>query len=218
MSLAISSRVSGPYEVPAHSLSAPQTAMFNADEPAMPAPAGDSPRVVSVRPRTPKWWARRPSSGSVGSVRRSSPGRQQHLACGVFGHEGDAIVGPALEAHVGAKADRGVQCLCAGVEQVERPDVDGAAGEINPCRRRRRDVHGAIIILQTHATDHATRHRPASDRQLPRRHDSRRTALAGARVRPGRRHPVQPQHRGARTGERARGRRRGAWPQHAGAG
>ena len=150
MSFAISSRVSGPYEVPAHSLSAPQTAMFNADEPAMPAPAGDSPRVVIVRPRDAEVVGEAPKERERGIGPQLVARRQQHLARRVFGDEGHALVRAALEPDVGAKADGGVQRLCAGVEKVERPDVDGAAGEINPCRRRRRDVHGAIIILQNH--------------------------------------------------------------------
>ncbi len=35
-------------DAPVHRASAPQAAMVSADDPAMPAPAGDSPRVVSV--------------------------------------------------------------------------------------------------------------------------------------------------------------------------
>ena len=38
----------------------------------------------------------------------------------------------------GAQADRRVQGLRAGVKEIERPDVDGAAGEIDAGRRRSR--------------------------------------------------------------------------------
>ena len=41
-------RSSGRIDAPVQRASAPQAAMVSADDPAMPAPAGDSPRVVSV--------------------------------------------------------------------------------------------------------------------------------------------------------------------------
>ena len=54
------------------------------------------------------------------------------------------------------------------------------------------------------------RHRSAADRQLRRHDDPRRAAVAGARVRSRRRHPVRAQHRGAGAGRRAVARRPGA--------
>ena len=41
-------QLSGSAEAPVQWASAPHAAIVSADEPAMPAPAGDSPRVVSV--------------------------------------------------------------------------------------------------------------------------------------------------------------------------
>ena len=42
--------------------------------------------------------------------------------------------GRALDPGVRAQADRRIQRLRAGVKEIERPDVDGAAGQINSCR------------------------------------------------------------------------------------
>jgi hypothetical protein len=48
MFIASCSRCSASLEARVHRASAPQTATVSADDPAIPAPAGDSPRVVSV--------------------------------------------------------------------------------------------------------------------------------------------------------------------------
>ena len=51
-----------------------------------------------------------------------------------------------------AQADRGVQGDGAVVEQIQRPDVDGPAGQIDARRRRRGDrdrVHREIIATHT---------------------------------------------------------------------
>ena len=63
-------------------------------------------------------------------------GGQVHQAAGVFGDELDAIVGPPFNPRVGAQADGDMQRLGPGVKEVQRPDVDGAACQINSCRRR----------------------------------------------------------------------------------
>ena len=52
------------------------------------------------------------------------------------------------------------------MKEIERPDVDGASGEIDS-RSGSRDSHAAIIILEAHASGDATRHWTASDRQPP---------------------------------------------------
>ena len=56
-----------------------------------------------------------------------------------------------------AEADGGVERLRASVKEIERPDVDRAAGEIDSCRCGRSDVHGTIIIFSgvLHAPDDA---------------------------------------------------------------
>jgi hypothetical protein len=46
---------------------------------------------------------------------------------------------------VRAQADRGVQRRRALVEEIKRPDVDGAAGQVDSSGRGRSDTHGAII-------------------------------------------------------------------------
>ena len=74
--------------------------------------------------------------------------RQVHLLVGVFRHQLDALVGPRLDPGARPEADRRVERLRAGVKEIERPDVDGAAGQIDSCRSRRRDTHDAIIILE----------------------------------------------------------------------
>ena len=56
-----------------HSASAAQTATFSAEDPAMPAPAGDCDDVVSVMPRASKKWTSSDSSRSSRSSRSSAP-------------------------------------------------------------------------------------------------------------------------------------------------
>jgi hypothetical protein len=65
---------------------------------------------------------------------------------GILGDDDEAAVGPRAQVAAGAQADRRVQRLRAFVEEVERPDVERAAGEIDPCRRRGVDVHGKSYI------------------------------------------------------------------------
>ena len=62
--------------MPAHSASAPQTATFSADDPAMPAPAGDSPRVRSVRFSARKKRASLLEQRKAVAVRELLPARQ----------------------------------------------------------------------------------------------------------------------------------------------
>ena len=49
-----------------------------------------------------------------------------------------------LDLHVGAKTDRSVQCRRAVMEQIERPDVDRAASQVD-AGRGRRGKHARII-------------------------------------------------------------------------
>ena len=58
---------------------------------------------------------------------------------GVLGADDDARVGRGSIRARGAQADRGVERLRAGMEEVERPDVDRAARQIDARRRRRLD-------------------------------------------------------------------------------
>ena len=97
----------------------------------MPAPAGDSDDVVSVMPRVSKKWT---SSDSSRSSRRSRSSRQSVRFdgdAGVFGADDDAVVRTRLDACPSTQADRGVERLGAGMKEVERPDVDRAAREID---------------------------------------------------------------------------------------
>jgi hypothetical protein len=57
----------------------------------------------------------------------------------------DPAVGPGLDDGVRAKADGGIQRAGAGMKQVEGPDVDGAAGEIDTRGRRGLDGSEAAI-------------------------------------------------------------------------
>ena len=56
---------------------------------------------------------------------------------------------------MGAQADGGIERLRAVVKQIERPDVDGAARQIDSRRSRSRDTHAHIIIF-----DHCASFRP----------------------------------------------------------
>ena len=126
----------------------------------------------------------------------------------------------ALDLGVRAQADGGVERGRAGVKQVEGPDVDGAAGQVDAGRRGRDDAHGGIIpgrsrpragrpVRWCPTVESWTRMSPGSLRreigqlliagfdgpQLPGRAEGARP-----RVRPGRRHPVRAQRRRARAG------------------
>ena len=52
---------------------------------------------------------------------------------------------PGAQLHLRSQADRGVQRRGAVVKQVQWPDVDGAASQVDP-RGRRSGEHGRIII------------------------------------------------------------------------
>ncbi len=70
------------------------------------------------------------------------PMRGHDRAAGIDRAQLDSAIGPRLELRVRAKADRGVQRDGAVVEKVERPDVDGAAGQVDTRRGGRNDpVH-----------------------------------------------------------------------------
>jgi hypothetical protein len=71
---------------------------------------------------------------------------QHHLTPGVFGDQRDLFVVSRFDARVGSQADRRVQRLRAGVKEIEWPDVDGAASQIDSRGRGRGESHDAIII------------------------------------------------------------------------
>ena len=89
---------------------------------------------------------RRATSGSrsTPSVVRARPPRR----CSPVSSEmrRDAVVAARRQRAVRAQADRGVDRLRAVVKEIERPDVVGAAGEIDPRRRGRVDAHARIIM------------------------------------------------------------------------
>jgi hypothetical protein len=60
---------------------------------------------------------------------------------GVDGSERNGAIVARFDVRVGAQADRRIQRERAIVKQVERPDVDGATGEIDPCRSGGNDPH-----------------------------------------------------------------------------
>ena len=64
---------------------------------------------------------------------------------GVERLDGDPRVGSRLDLRARAKADRGVERLRAGMKEIERPDVDGASGQIDARRCGRPDDHARII-------------------------------------------------------------------------
>ena len=68
-------------------------------------------------------------------------------APGVLGDDFDVSSSRGSRRDMGAEADGGVQRLRAVVKEIERPDIDGAAGQIDARRRRSRNSHAHIIIL-----------------------------------------------------------------------
>ncbi len=102
---------------------------------------GDAAHAERVRRGGPAAAA----SVSAGSAveRRAGPDDDAE----VVGDQQHAVVVAGVEADVRAQADRGVDRLRAGMEEIQRPDVDGPAGEIHARRRRSRHGHGGIIML-----------------------------------------------------------------------
>ena len=47
------------------------------------------------------------------------------------GHQLDAVIRPLLDPGTGPEADGGIERLRAGMKEIERPDVDGSAGQID---------------------------------------------------------------------------------------
>jgi hypothetical protein len=64
-----------------------------------------------------------------------------HGAIGVDRSELDTPVRSRFQLRVGAQADRHVHRRRAVVEEIQRPDVNGAARQIDAGRRRRHDSH-----------------------------------------------------------------------------
>ncbi len=126
--------------------SAAQTATFSADEPAIPAPAGDSRR----RRQRERRWPRRSGRAATAAAARggraapaSRPPRRPRPVSSDW-----MTMRPSSRDSMRARARRLIAAfsVCAsGMEEVERPDVDGAAGQIDAGRRRRVDAHEAIL-------------------------------------------------------------------------
>ena len=165
-----------------HSDSAAHTATFSADDPAIPAPAGDSHDVVSVMPRASKKWASSDNSRSSRLSRERPPVVGFDRGASVHGVEHDAVVGPALDQRVRAQADRDVDRLSVGMEEIERPDVEGAARQIDASRRGSRYAHHGIIEPAAHVSFSA---RPSctqsatNDQHRHRRSDVSRDTASG---------------------------------------
>src|SRR5674536_87214 len=70
--------------------------------------------------------------------------RDLDLSPGVDGVDPDTAIVARVDLGAGQQADRDVQRLRAVVEQVERPDVHGAAGEVDAGRSGRFDVHDSL--------------------------------------------------------------------------
>ena len=117
-------------------------AIINADEPEMPAPAGDSECVSSTKPpcgleeahqvrrQRVRVRFRRQQFVEIGKALLASRvvRLQKDLASRL---RRDLAARPNSQRHV--HADR------SGMKQVERPDIDGAAGQIGAARRRGED-------------------------------------------------------------------------------
>src|SRR6185436_6163544 len=73
------------------------------------------------------------------------PARGGGTAIGVDRAQLDAAGRPRRQLDVGAQADGGVQGRGTFVEQIQGPDVDGAARQIDAGRRGSSEAHGAII-------------------------------------------------------------------------
>ena len=73
------------------------------------------------------------------------PPRRADLPAAVHRAEDDAAVGARFDVGVSAQADRRIQRGCALVKNVERPDIDRAAREIDARRRRGDESHAGII-------------------------------------------------------------------------
>ena len=116
----------------------------------MPAPAGDSPRVRDddaacaerVAPAAPAAAA----SSSAAQLGAESPARRVTPVSSDTMSTRSSSRGSS--SHVRAQADGGVERLRAVVKEIERPDVDRAAGEIDSGRRGRGDAHADIIIVR----------------------------------------------------------------------
>ena len=112
------------------------------------------------RPATRRAWSA--SRSRAGSGGRAAPGAAARSArdssdqCaartwrfGVDRTQLDRAVGRAARRDVRAQADGGVQRRRAVVKEIERPDVDGAAGQIDAGgRRRRRCTHGELYRVR----------------------------------------------------------------------
>jgi hypothetical protein len=72
------------------------------------------------------------------------PAPNADCAIGVEGAQLDSTVVARGDLGVRAQADRRVQRRRAVVEQVQRPDVDGAAGEVDPGWRGRSQTHAQL--------------------------------------------------------------------------
>ena len=122
--------------MPAHSASAAQTATFSADDPAIPAPAGDSPRVRSVRFSARKNRASLLRSGRPWLSSSSLPAANlDSLRC-VDRFQPDLAVRALDDLGMRPQADSCVHRLGVLVKQIKRPDVERAAGEIDAGRSR----------------------------------------------------------------------------------
>ena len=123
--------------------SAPQTAMVRADDPAMPAP-----------PATRRAWSTSRSRGDSGArAGRAAADRSPRRARSMIRRDPRPVsidtsstppAGRDAHLRVRTKADGGVHRARPVVEEIQRPDVDGAAREIDAGRRRRGE-HGRII-------------------------------------------------------------------------
>ena len=108
-------------------------AIMRADDPEMPAPAGDS-ESVSIS---------RPSLGAKNCSRRAARGRRKRLlaqgfeagklffAPGIERAQVDAFPFQRSDAAGGQDIDREIQGQRAGMEQIQRPKVDGPARQIS---------------------------------------------------------------------------------------
>lgn len=70
----------------------------------------------------------------IARFRELGPVGDSTVPARIDGPELDDSVGSGLDRGMCSQTDRGIQRQCAFVEQIERPDVDGAAGEVDSGR------------------------------------------------------------------------------------
>ena len=106
-----------------------------ADEPAMPAPTGESLWVTDVHAVGFEELEDAPEEAKLGTARELRPVADiDHLAR-ILRSDVQPTIRTRGQPTIRAQRDCHVQGLRTRVVQVQRPDVDGGAGQVDPRRR-----------------------------------------------------------------------------------